>query len=166
MVVTIANPNPFPVTISAVNLPTTTTYASGYTTSALPTTQTGCIATTPSGVAWNFATATSGSSHTLQSTSSRGRERGPEQPPGGDAHQRRPHGDDLARGVRQHLLLHAGSHRRDGDRWRGHLDDEPGDRRLDQLVLPLSRRVPNDSDEESPRSDVALFSSLSWWRAP
>jgi hypothetical protein len=66
VVVTIANPNPFPVTISAVNLPTTTTYASGYTTSALATTQTGCIATTPSGVAWNFATATSGSSHTLQ----------------------------------------------------------------------------------------------------
>ena len=66
VVVTIANPNPFPVTISAVNLPTTTTYASGYTTSALGTTQTGCIATTPSGVAWNFATAPSGSSHTLQ----------------------------------------------------------------------------------------------------
>jgi hypothetical protein len=68
VVVTIANPNPFPVSISAVNLPTVTTYASGYTTSALTTTQTGCIATTPSGVTWNFATATSGSSHTLQST--------------------------------------------------------------------------------------------------
>jgi hypothetical protein len=67
VVVTIANPNPFPVTISAVNLPTTTTYASGYTTSALTTTQTGCIATTPSGVDWNFATAVSGTSHTLQS---------------------------------------------------------------------------------------------------
>ena len=67
VVVTIANPNPFPVTISAVNLPTTTTDASGYTTSALATTQTGCIATSPSGVTWNFATATSGSSHALQS---------------------------------------------------------------------------------------------------
>ena len=41
MVVTIANPNPFPVTISAVNLPTTSTYPTGYTTSALTTTQTG-----------------------------------------------------------------------------------------------------------------------------
>jgi hypothetical protein len=67
VVVTIANPNPFPVTISAVNLPTATTYASGYTTSALSATQTGCISTTPSGVTWNFATATNGSSHALQS---------------------------------------------------------------------------------------------------
>jgi len=65
VVVTVANPNPFPVTISAVNLPTSTTYASGYTTSALATTQTGCLSTTPSGVTWNFATAASGSSHTL-----------------------------------------------------------------------------------------------------
>lgn len=66
VVVTIANPDPFPVTISAVNLPTTSTYASGYTTSGLTTTQTGCIASSPSGVTWNFATATSGSSHALQ----------------------------------------------------------------------------------------------------
>ena len=62
---TIANTNAYPVTITGVNLPTNTTYANGYTTSALATTQTGCIATTPSGVTWNFATATSGSSHTL-----------------------------------------------------------------------------------------------------
>jgi hypothetical protein len=65
VVVTIANTNAYPVTITAVNLPTNTTYANGYTTSALTTTQTGCIATTPSGVAWNFSTAVSGSSHTL-----------------------------------------------------------------------------------------------------
>jgi hypothetical protein len=64
-VVTIANPNPFPVTITAVQLPTSTTYATGYTTSALSTTQTGCIASTPSGVTWAFATTTSGTSHTL-----------------------------------------------------------------------------------------------------
>jgi len=64
-VVTISNPNPYPVTISAVQLPTNTTYANGYTTSALTTQQTGCIATTPSYVLWNFSTATSGSSHTL-----------------------------------------------------------------------------------------------------
>ena len=67
VVVTIANPNPYPVTISAVNLPTNATYATGYTTSALTATQTGCLATTPSGVTWNFSTATSGSSHTLSS---------------------------------------------------------------------------------------------------
>jgi hypothetical protein len=80
VVVTIANPNPFPVTISAVNLPTTTTYASGYTTSALTTTQTGCIATTPSGVTWNFATAVSGSSHTLQSAVTVGASGAPNNP--------------------------------------------------------------------------------------
>ena len=64
-VISIANPNPYPVTITAVQLPTNTTYAAGYTTSALTTTQTGCLATTPSDVIWNYSTATSGSSHTL-----------------------------------------------------------------------------------------------------
>jgi len=65
VVVTISNPNPYPVTITAVQLPTNITYATGYTTSALTTTQTGCLAATPSAVTWNFATGTSGSSHTL-----------------------------------------------------------------------------------------------------
>jgi hypothetical protein len=65
VVLTISNPNPFPVTVTAVQLPTSTTYATGYTTSALLTTQTGCIATTPSDVIWNYATTTSGSTHTL-----------------------------------------------------------------------------------------------------
>jgi hypothetical protein len=65
VVVSISNPNSFPVTITAVNLPTSTTYATGYTSSALTTTQAGCLAATPSGVSWNFATSTSGSSHTL-----------------------------------------------------------------------------------------------------
>ncbi len=63
-VVTITNPNSFPVTVTAVNLPTSTTYAAGYTTSALTTAQSGCSATT-SDVAWNYATTSSGSSHTL-----------------------------------------------------------------------------------------------------
>jgi hypothetical protein len=63
--VSISNPNSFPVTITALQLPTNTTYAGGYTTSALTTAQTGCAATTPSDVIWNFSTATSGSSHTL-----------------------------------------------------------------------------------------------------
>ena len=65
VVVSIANANPFPVTITAVQLPTSTTYATGYTSSALTTTQTGCLSTTPSDVTWNFSTTTSGSSHTL-----------------------------------------------------------------------------------------------------
>jgi hypothetical protein len=65
VVVSISNPNPFPVTITALQLPTNTTYAAGFTTSALTTTQTGCLASTPSDVVWNFSTATSGSSHTL-----------------------------------------------------------------------------------------------------
>jgi hypothetical protein len=65
VVVTISNPNPYPVTITAIQLPTSTTYAAGYTTSALTTTQTGCLAATPSDVIWNFSTGTSGSSHTL-----------------------------------------------------------------------------------------------------
>jgi hypothetical protein len=65
VVVTISNPNPYPVTITAVQLPTNATYATGYATSALTTTQTGCLAATPSGVTWNFSTATSGTTHTL-----------------------------------------------------------------------------------------------------
>lgn len=65
VVVSITNTNPYPVTITAVQLPTSTTYATGYTTSALTTTRAGCIASTPSAVTWNFATTTSGSSHTL-----------------------------------------------------------------------------------------------------
>jgi hypothetical protein len=65
VVITISNPNPYPVTITAVQLPTNATYATGYTTSALATQQAGCLAATPSAVTWNFSTATSGSSHTL-----------------------------------------------------------------------------------------------------
>ncbi len=65
VVVTISNPNPYPVTITAVQLPTNATYATGYTTNALTTTQAGCLASTPSDVIWNYSTATSGSSHTL-----------------------------------------------------------------------------------------------------
>jgi hypothetical protein len=64
VVATITNPNAFPVTVTGVTLPTNTTFAAGYTNSALSTAQTGCSATT-SNVLWNFATATSGSAHTL-----------------------------------------------------------------------------------------------------
>lgn len=65
VVVTISNPNAFPVTITAVNLPTNATYAGGYSNSALTNAQSGCAAATPSLVTWNFSTATSGTSHTL-----------------------------------------------------------------------------------------------------
>jgi hypothetical protein len=65
VVVSIANANPYPVTITAVQLPTNTTFATGFTSTALTTTQSGCLSTTPSDVTWNFSTATSGSSHTL-----------------------------------------------------------------------------------------------------
>ncbi|HUY64044.1 MAG TPA: hypothetical protein VMV14_05955 [Acidimicrobiales bacterium] len=65
VVVTISNPNPYPVTVTAVQLPTNTTYGNGYTTSALSTLQTGCVATTPSDVIWNYSTGSSGTSHTL-----------------------------------------------------------------------------------------------------
>jgi hypothetical protein len=65
VVLSISNPNPFPVTITAVQLPTNLTYATGYTTSALSVTQTGCLAATPSDVIWNYSTGSSGSSHTL-----------------------------------------------------------------------------------------------------
>jgi hypothetical protein len=65
VVVTIANPNPYPVTITAVQLPSTTTYATGYTTSARTASEPGCLASTPSTVTWNFATGFNGSSHAL-----------------------------------------------------------------------------------------------------
>ncbi len=65
VVATITNPNSFPVTLTAVDLPANTVYANGYTTSSLGTTQTGCLSTTPSDVTWNYATGTSGTAHTL-----------------------------------------------------------------------------------------------------
>jgi len=65
VVLTISNPNPYPVTVTGVDLPTNATYAGGYTTAALSTTQTGCLSSTPSDVIWNFATSTSGNVHTL-----------------------------------------------------------------------------------------------------
>jgi hypothetical protein len=64
VVATITNPNSYPVTITGVDLPTNTTYASGFTTSSLATAQTGCSSTT-SDVLWNYSSTTSGSVHTL-----------------------------------------------------------------------------------------------------
>lgn len=68
VVAVITNSNPFPVTITAVNLPTSTTYGAGYSNSSLTTAVSGCDATTAStgsAVGWSFATSTSGSTHTL-----------------------------------------------------------------------------------------------------
>lgn len=66
VVAVISNPNPFPVTITAVQLPANTTYAAGYTDSAFNTANSGCTATTPSsGVTWSFANGSSGSTHSL-----------------------------------------------------------------------------------------------------
>ena len=64
VVLTITNPNAFPVTITAVLLPTNTTYAGGFSNSGLSSAQTGC-STSTSDVIWNYSNATSGSSHTL-----------------------------------------------------------------------------------------------------
>ena len=67
VVLTITNSNAFPVTVTGVDLPTSTTYAAGYTASNLTGAIGGCAAAT-SLVSWSFATGTSGSVHTLTST--------------------------------------------------------------------------------------------------
>jgi hypothetical protein len=64
VVVKITNPNEFPVTITAVDLPADSTYASGFSDSVLSTPQTGCESAA-SHVSWTGATASSGSAHTL-----------------------------------------------------------------------------------------------------
>jgi hypothetical protein len=64
VVVTISNPNNFPVLITALNLPANTTYATGYTDGALTTVKTGCDANT-SLVGYSFATSTSNTNHAL-----------------------------------------------------------------------------------------------------
>jgi hypothetical protein len=64
VVITISNSNAYPVTITALNLPTSTTYAAGYTNSAL-TVASGTCTSVNSVVAWNYATGVSGTSHTL-----------------------------------------------------------------------------------------------------
>jgi len=65
VVLTVANPNPFPVTLTGVDLPADNSYANGYTSSALTSAQSGCSSSTPSDVIWNYSTSTAGSVHTL-----------------------------------------------------------------------------------------------------
>jgi hypothetical protein len=64
VVAKIANPNSFPVTITAVSLPANTSFAGGFSDPGLTTPQAGCT-TTLSNVGWTFATGTGGSTHTL-----------------------------------------------------------------------------------------------------
>ncbi|HEV3188831.1 MAG TPA: hypothetical protein VGZ04_12405 [Acidimicrobiales bacterium] len=64
VVLTITNPNSYPVTLTGVNLPLNTSYAGGFTNSALSVAQSGCTTVT-SDVAWSFATGVSGSAHTF-----------------------------------------------------------------------------------------------------
>jgi len=63
-IILITNPNGFPVTVTGVNLPTNTTYATGYSNIGLTTPQAGCTSST-SFVYWSFATSSSGSAHTF-----------------------------------------------------------------------------------------------------
>jgi hypothetical protein len=66
VVATVTNPNKFAVTVTAVNLPTNSNFAGGFSNSGLTTAQTGCDASaTGSDVTWTGSTATSGSVHTL-----------------------------------------------------------------------------------------------------
>jgi hypothetical protein len=62
--VQISNPNAFPVTVTAVQLPANTSFAAAYADPGLTTPVATCDATA-STVAWNFATGTSGTTHTL-----------------------------------------------------------------------------------------------------
>ena len=62
---TINNPNMFPVTITAIELPSDTAFADGYTSADLASEQPGCTSSTPSDVTWAYSTSTSGTSHTL-----------------------------------------------------------------------------------------------------
>jgi hypothetical protein len=65
VVATISNPTDFPVTITVVEPPTSSTHADGYVDSALTNPRSGCQASSPSDVSWNFANGTSASSHSL-----------------------------------------------------------------------------------------------------
>jgi hypothetical protein len=68
VVLKITNPNHFPVTITNVKLPTTSTYATGYSTSGLSTTVSGCTgSSTGSDVYWRYASTTTASTHVLTS---------------------------------------------------------------------------------------------------
>jgi hypothetical protein len=87
VVVSISNSNTYPVTITAVQLPTNTTFATGYTANNLVTPQAGCLASTPSDVIWNYSTGSSRLVAYLDHTAHGGGERPGQQPARSDSDQ-------------------------------------------------------------------------------
>lgn len=68
VVLKITNPNHFPVTISALKVPSTTTYAAGYGTSGLGSSVSACGASASgSDVYWHYSTSSTSTTHTLSS---------------------------------------------------------------------------------------------------
>jgi hypothetical protein len=66
VVLKITNPNHFPVTITTLKVPSTSTFAIGYSTSGLTTTVTTCGASaTGSDVVWHYSTSSTSTTHTL-----------------------------------------------------------------------------------------------------
>jgi hypothetical protein len=66
VVAKITNPNNFPVTITKLKLPKSTSFATGYSTSGLTTIKGGCGAVvTGSDVSWHYSSTVTGSVHTL-----------------------------------------------------------------------------------------------------
>ena len=64
VVLTITNPNNYPVTVTALQFPSNVTGAAGYTNSNLSTPNAACTSAL-SGVTWVYSTVTAGASHTL-----------------------------------------------------------------------------------------------------
>jgi hypothetical protein len=64
VVLTITNPNPYPVTLTGVTLPLSTSYAAGFTGPGLGAAQLGCTALL-SDVAWSFSSLVPNSAHTF-----------------------------------------------------------------------------------------------------
>ncbi len=119
VVVTISNPNPYPVTITAIQLPTNTTYAAGYTTSALTTTQTGVSRRNAERRDLELLDGYERELAHPHDTADRGGQRASEQPAGGHLDQRCIDDSSLTGRVRKYLLLHAIDHRHHGDGWGG-----------------------------------------------
>ncbi len=66
VVLKITNPNPFPVTITTLDVPSTSTFATGFSTSGLSSSVAACDASSSgSDVYWHFATAAPSTSHAL-----------------------------------------------------------------------------------------------------
>ena len=134
VVVSIANPNPYPVTITAIQLPTNTTYATGYTTSALDDDADGVSGRNAERGhlellhrhEWQLPYADHGPD--------RRSERPGEQPARGDVDERCQHGLDQPVGLCEHVLLHALLDGGDSNRWSRDVHDDSRNGQLDQLI--------------------------------